>query len=144
LPANAIALATGPCLWPAVPLPATPSTTPVPARFRLLCRRRSTGFSSAECRPPSRTKLSTLYLKMCSSSSWPLEIGDGVFHCQLGFADHGATRALEEAVVSFLGARRPDVSRRPAAPARTSAGPLSKRRGRQTMPAEPAQGEIRP
>ncbi len=42
---------------------------------------------------------------MCSSSSWPLEIGDEVFHCQLGFADHGATRALEEAVVSFFGAR---------------------------------------
>ena len=64
-PAIAIALATSPCLSRAVPLPATPSTTPAPARFPRAYEKRSAGFSEAEGHPPSCTLLSTLYLKLC-------------------------------------------------------------------------------
>src|SRR5690242_14338256 len=117
LPANAIALVTDPCLSPAFPLLAAPSAIRVPARCRLPCGRRSAGFSSAEDRPPfACTVLSTLYLKMCGRPLWPIEIADEVFHCQLRFADHGASGALDQPFVSLFGTcdplhGRPDESR---------------------------------
>src|SRR5262249_33636215 len=59
--ANAIALATDPCLSPAVLLPAAPSAIPVPARPPFSCGRRSAGFS-LEGRPPSHVP----YLVQCT------------------------------------------------------------------------------
>jgi hypothetical protein len=41
---------------------------------------------------------------MCSQPPWPLKIADEVFHCQLGFADHGAPGALNQPFVALFDA----------------------------------------
>src|SRR5262249_50061086 len=51
LPANAIALATGPCVSPAVLLPEAPSAIPVPARFRLACGKIFSGRAAKRIQP---------------------------------------------------------------------------------------------
>jgi len=68
-------------------------------------RKKIRGFSSAEAHPPSCTVHSTLYLKMCRPRLRLIEIGNEVFHCQLGFTDHSAPRALDEPLITFFGAR---------------------------------------
>ena len=40
---------------------------------------------------------------MCGQQLWPLEIADEVFHCQLGFADHGAPGALDKPEMALFG-----------------------------------------
>jgi len=45
-----------------------------------------------------------LYLKICRQPLGPIEIADQVFHCQLGFTDHGAPRALDQHFVALFGA----------------------------------------